>query len=138
MNEFAQVAGHRPGWDWCGVGVSVACGVHCMVTPVVLAVLPAVGGVMGSRWVHTGLGFVLVPVALWAFWRGLRRHGRLRATVIGGLGATVLMTLLASEWNVCCKEELGWWRATVSVVGSAMLVSGHLLNLRDGRCGCEE
>jgi len=54
--------------------LSAACVVHCAVTPVVMAMLPAAASVLGGA--HPVLLVAVMGVAVWAFVPGFKRHGR--------------------------------------------------------------
>jgi hypothetical protein len=116
------------------VGVSFACGVHCLLSPVLLMAAPAAGSDFTAPWVHTLLAVVVVPVALMAFWHGLRRHGRLGPTLLGGLGAAVLIRTLVNDWGDCCPTRFDLAHTLSNVAGSLLLILAHALNLYDLRC----
>lgn len=109
-----------------------------------MILLPALGGVvMGSGgggwggWVHWVMIVGVVPVALVGLYRGLKRHGRLRAGMLGMLGCSILMTSLMWESGDCCGVD-GWKYTLVNVAGSLLVAGGHGLNLWDlHRVACD-
>lgn len=143
--------------DRLGIGLSACCGVHCLVTPGLLVLLPAVGGWFANEWVHWVVLGLIAPVAAWALWRGSRRSaqaGWWRWAPLG-LGVAGLMVLTAGAWghpDTCCPSDplnggyatmdaAAWGWVGVNVLGSALLVSGHgwnLMRMRGERGdGCE-
>ncbi|MEM1446700.1 MAG: MerC domain-containing protein [Planctomycetota bacterium] len=145
--------------DRLGIGLSACCGLHCLVTPWLLVVLPAVGGWFANDWVHWAALALIGPVALWALWRGVLRSnvsGRRKWAPLG-LGVAGLLVLTAGAWghpDTCCPSDplsggyatmdaSAWGWVGVNVLGSVLLVAGHgwnLLRLRgpsgEGVCGC--
>jgi len=124
--------------DRLGIAVSLACGVHCVATPALLAALPAVGAAFASPWVHAGLIGAVAPLAAYAYWRGVRRTGRFRAATVGGAGlVTVAAAMLvggeAACGDACCAAEPSRGHLWANLLGSALLVAGHGLNLHDVR-----
>lgn len=122
------------GLDRWGITLSTACGVHCLTLPVLLALLPGLGSIAGSVWVHGMLSAVLVPLALTALYRGARRHGRYRGLWLGVLGLAVTLAVAIAEAGHEHGPGVVHWDALLtSLSGSAMLVTAHLLNLNDLR-----
>jgi hypothetical protein len=158
--------------DFGGLIVAVACIVHCLATPFLLAAAgyalatpaaetsaaePVEGdeccplcrgeeaekatpdGTQPDRCCPTPvvcrvLAVVAFGVGLAAFVPGFRRHGRWPVLVAGVVGLTLLV---ASGFFVRHLPSSAWERP-VMVAGSGLLILGHLLNLRWGRCcaGC--
>ncbi len=116
---------YRQLWDHAGVAVSTACMVHCIALPVLLVFLPGLAVLVPSaESVHLALVAVLVAVAAAAFVPGYRRHRRRAVLALAGLGlALVTVGALA--------HGLGEWVETaLTVSGSIVLTSAHLLNRR--------
>lgn len=116
---------YRQLWDHAGVAVSTACMVHCIALPVLLVFLPGLTVLVPSaESVHVALIAVLVVVAAAAFVPGYRRHRRRAVLGLAGLG-------LALVGAGALAHELGEWMETaLTVSGSVVLVSAHLLNRR--------
>ena len=114
--------------DRLGVGASVLCLVHCLLTPFLLTGVAAFGSLGGHE---ADLAFHLVvfalalPLALLAAWPGYREH-RDRA-VLALLGAGVVLLVL----SFVLHDVLGVAGHTaLTVGGSVALVAGHLRNYR--------
>jgi len=119
----------RVDWDRVGIGLSALCVLHCILTPVVLILIPAlgVGGELAAtevfHWVMAGL---LLPVALIAFWRGYRHHRALTALVLGFSGVMIIYVgLFLPEASGGLNVHLA-----VNIFGSSLLLTGHVLNRR--------
>lgn len=120
--------------DRLGITLSLACTAHCVLTPFVVVLLPVFGTTFRSSWVHVVFAAVLVPVGLFAFWRGFRRSGRVRAMAIGSVGLSLLMWVLALQDRACCEGETSPALTFTNILGSLIVVIGHRLNLHD--CSC--
>jgi hypothetical protein len=112
-----------PTWaDYSGVAVSSLCAIHCVVTPVLAAVLPQVD-YFHSSWVHGVFLLLVVPLAVYAFIKCYGEHGRTLPSVLGGIG----LLLLSSFALLGTADQ---WETVLTVAGSLFLITGHLLNLR--------
>lgn len=112
-------------WDRVGVAVSSLCLVHCIGG----ALLPGLFAVAGTHVVsgealHAGLLLVVLPVAALALARGVKRHGDRRAAGLGVAGIAFLGLGLAAHGGSGVLET------ALTVVGSALLVTGHAWNMR--------
>lgn len=110
-------------WDALGLLASGLCLVHCMSLPLLLAALPALG-FLAARAFHVALGGLVLGLAALAFVSGYRRHRRLGVLALGLGGAASLGVAMLLPEGVVAGER---W---LTVVGSLVLVSAHLLNLR--------
>ena len=111
-----------PSLDRVAVALSGLCVVHCLLTSVLLALMSAAGGVLGSPIFHeAGLALAIVLAAV-AMGRGAMAHGRMLPTAVGSLGIGVMMGALTLPHGG--SETIG------TVIGVALLASAHLLNSR--------
>ncbi len=113
--------------DRFGATGSLLCAIHCAVTPLLLAALPALGL---SLWFDGSLEWVLVVfvtlLGLFSLGWSYRRHRALRA-----LG--VLVTGLAALWAGLLYPPLHAAvvpHAVVMTFGGTLVGMAHLLNLR--------
>ena len=89
-------------WDLAGIGASLLCILHCVATPMLVVVLPALEVL--ERQTHAVFALSILCIGLLAFvpgyrrhrrWRGLhggagpRLHGRCRGRLIRARGALV-------------------------------------------------
>jgi hypothetical protein len=106
--------------DRLAIGLSGLCLVHCLATTVLLALVSAAGGILGSHWVHeVGLGLAMIMGAI-ALGRGILEHGYTMPSAVGGLGLGVMAGALTMPHDGT--------EALYTVVGVAILALGHRLN----------
>lgn len=115
---------HQP-IDRLGTLASGACAVHCVLSGVLPEVLAAAGlGALLGHEFEWGFTLVALVLAASALVLGFRKH-RSRP-VVALLGGVVVVLLLAR-----LLEDAGEMVCTsLSVLGSALLVTGHLSNIR--------
>lgn len=87
------------GWlDWAAIGMSVVCGIHCLVTPLLLVALPILGRTV---WVderfHVWMLALVVPTTTLAVLSGCRRHKDRWVAVLSVAGIALLATALGAE-----------------------------------------
>lgn len=97
MKNAANCLAQRSGWlDRIAIIMAVACGIHCLITPILLVALPILGTTFwGSANFHLWmLGFVLPTTAL-ASIAGCRKHKNkaVAALAIGGVSLLATATL---------------------------------------------
>jgi hypothetical protein len=122
--------------DRLGIALSAACALHCVVTPALLFLLPMVGSTFANVWVHRGFALVLVPVGVFAFWRGLLKSGRFRATCVGAAGMSILLWSQVFTDQQCCPTGPTVAHTATNIFASLLIVVGHRLNLIDARLSC--
>ena len=103
-----------------GIALSGLCLVHCLATSVLLALLSAAGGMLGSPVVHE-IGLVLAMImGAMALGRGILDHGYSMPSAVGGLGLGVMAGSLSLPHDGT--------EAVFTVFGVAILALGHRLN----------
>jgi hypothetical protein len=106
--------------DRIAIGLSGLCLVHCVATAVLLALVSAAGGFLGSPLIHEiGLTLAMVMGAI-ALGRGIVEHGYSMPSAIGGLGLGVMAGALTLPHDGT--------EAIYTVIGVAILALGHRLN----------
>lgn len=106
--------------DRIAMGVSGLCLVHCLATAVLLGLLSAAGGMLGSPIIHeVGLVLAMVLGAV-ALGKGVLEHDYLLPSAVGGLGLGVMAGALS------LPHDGG--EAMVTVAGVLILALGHKLN----------
>jgi hypothetical protein len=106
--------------DRLAIGLSGLCLVHCLATAVLLGLVSAAGGLLGSHLIHeVGLGLAMVLGAV-ALGRGIREHGFMMPSAVGGLGLGVMAGALTLPHNGV--------EALYTMVGVGVLALGHRLN----------
>ncbi len=106
--------------DRMAIGLSGLCLVHCLATTILLAMVSALGGALGSPIVHeVGLGLAMIMGAI-ALGRGILEHGYSMPSAVGGLGLGVMAGALTMPHDGS--------EALYTIVGVAILALGHRLN----------
>ena len=96
--------------DRIAMGLSGLCLVHCVATAVLLALVSAAGGFLGSPIIHeVGLTLAMM-IGAYALGRGILEHGYMMPSAIGGLGLGVMAGALSLPHDG--REPLlhGRWR----------------------------
>lgn len=113
--------------DWAGMLASIGCAVHCAVTPLFVAYLPA----MGLAWLadsgfHRWMAVLCFGLATAAFVPGLRKHGSFVPAVLGGVGVLLLMVAAFGVTEGCCSACCGVHAklATGSAASDVCVVAG--------------
>jgi len=105
--------------------LSGACLVHCAALPLLVLMLPSLGGVLfdhssALHWVLLGLA---VPVSGYALWRGYRRHSSSLAMGVGAVG--LLIMALGVSHLLSHQLEI-----PLTLTGAAIVAAAHLHNIR--------
>jgi len=107
-------------FDRIALGLSGLCMVHCLATAVVLGLISAASGLLGSPWIHeVGLTLAMILGAV-ALGRGIYEHGFMMPGAVGGLGLGVMAGALTMPHDGS--------EALFTVVGVSILTHGHRLN----------
>jgi hypothetical protein len=107
--------------DRIAMGLSGLCLVHCVATTVLLALLSAAGGALGSPIIHeVGLSLAMIMGAF-SLGRGILEHGYAMPSAVGALGLGVMAGALTLPHDGS--------EALYTVVGVGILALGHRLNL---------
>jgi len=106
------------------VGATIACLIHCLALPLLIAAIPVVSSVLPIplHFHEIALGLA-IPATAGALFAGYRRH-RLAAPLIAGTVGLTLLTLGAIHWGETPLEM------PVTVLGSLAIAVAHLANWR--------
>lgn len=109
--------------DTAGMLVSGLCLIHCLMTPMLLALGGAglLGALLDDRLLHLLMLLPVLVLALASFPPACRRHRRPMVMVAGFTGLLLLVVALQLE---------GAWEMLASVCGAGLLVSAHFANRR--------
>ena len=108
------------GLDRVALGLAGLCLVHCLGTAIVLAMLSAAGGLLGSPLIHeVGLGLAMI-LGVVALGRGIVEHGFMMPSAVGSLGLGVMGGALSLPHDGT--------EALYTVIGVGILALGHQLN----------
>jgi hypothetical protein len=114
--------------DAVGQVLSAVCAVHCVSTPVILAVMPAAGSALGGA--HPVLFFFVVAVGAWAFVPGYRCHHRAQVPLLA-LAGVALLGLAAFAFHETVLDTV------FSLLGAGFMMAAHWRNrvlLKAERC----
>ncbi|WP_395337421.1 MerC domain-containing protein [Novosphingobium sp. BL-8H] len=116
--------------DGAATCASAACLVHCLVLPLVIALLPTLAGSLDpGEGFHTLILLFAVPTSALALVPGWRRGG-----AIGPLAAGVVGLFLLSAGVVVSGGPI--LERVVTVAGSLLLAGAHIANWRMRRTAC--
>jgi len=114
-------------WDHAGIIASALCLIHCVVLPLLLIAMPALGFAwLADEWTHRILIFLLMLMASAAFVAGYRLHRRALIPVVAilALGLLSFAAFGVGAWlQSDCEKSL-------TVTGSILLIAAHGMNLR--------
>lgn len=123
--------------DKTAIVLSIICTIHCLLLPLAMTMLPALGATsLGGASFHRLLLLAILPASMIALTMGCRKHRHLHVVFIGSLGL-IILTLTAFFGHELLGEA-GEKMATVS--GAAIIAFGHLRNhalCRHFQCHCQ-
>ncbi len=110
--------------DGFALSASALCMVHCLALPLLLAVLPALTSRFSGPWFHIVMLMVAIPTSVIALVGGFRRHHLLWPLFLGATGLTLMAGGVMFEGRFIVETGM-------TVFGSAMLASAHIMNWRN-------
>lgn len=152
--------GRTEGWlHKLAIGFAGVCGVHCLLTPVLLILFPIIGSTFFvEESFHLWMLLAVVPTTVIAVFLGCRRHkdkyvfllaltglSLIIAAAVWGHGHELHSVLLDGEAVVCEHEHHGdhdhshhherghahsAWATWFTVIGAVFMVGGHFRNHR--------
>ncbi|OFC70340.1 MerC domain-containing protein [Alteromonas confluentis] len=114
--------------DKIAIALSSLCVVHCIITPILLIALPALGGVafLDHEVFHQILLFFVLPVGVIAITAGYRHHKS--AAILGSGLLGLLLLTLAGTIAHDLVGEIG--ETVLTIVASLFIVYAHIQNYR--------
>ena len=109
-------------WDLLGGALTLACAIHCALTPILLLSLP----VFATEGFDHGVALTLIAIASIAILGGAYQHRRFNAILPFVVGA-VLLSLRHSAGPIGSPPEIA-----VSLVAAAFFLYAHAINY--GHC----
>lgn len=114
----------QPAGDRAAIFLSGLCLIHCLVLPLLLALLPWLAWfVENDAVVHRWLLIAIVPVSAYALFLGCAQHGQRAWLWLGAMALAVLM-------GAAVADVVETWESSLTLLGSVTLSAAHLLNLR--------
>lgn len=122
--------------DKAAIGLSLICTVHCLLLPIALTMLPALGAsIAGDENFHLLLLLAVIPTSLIALTLGCRKHGHGHVVLTGLLGL-IILTLTAFLGHDLLGDS---GEKVASVLGAGTIALTHIRNYRlcrDAQCHC--
>lgn len=121
--------------DRFGICVSGICVVHCIVTPIVIILFPALNtSHLFHDWFHLIFGTVVITSVLIAVYPHCNRHGHKDIVALALLGSISILFALFFGHDLNKYFEHGF-----TTLGSVLLITAHIKNMkvRHGRCESE-
>jgi hypothetical protein len=113
-------------WDRLGMWLSAVCALHCLVTPFITLSLPFWVYSIHYSPVHLAIAIFIIPIGLYAFWNGYKRHHNKWILLLGCFGLAFLSIALTGPST---RNQLRW-NDILTLIGSGFLISAHLWNRR--------
>lgn len=134
MSEYEHEHEHVKADRW-GLAVSGVCILHCFGTAGLLAFLPLLSSFTHTdHWIHVGLAFILIPLAIYAVTAGFKHHKKTLVpflAIIGGMSVIIgaSIPLLNSNTHQHLDPHLGQPEIFLTICGSSLLMVSHALNI---------
>ena len=109
--------------DASGIGLSVACIVHCLALPLMVSFGPAFAMLAEAEWLHKGLVMIAAPLFFLALAATAASGRRVSFALIGGIGIALL---IAGAF----VEALHDYETPLTVIGALALATAHLMRWR--------
>jgi len=111
--------------DRAAIGLSLICVVHCLVTPVAITLLPALGATfLEGETFHYAVLLLVLPTSLVALALGCRKHRSAGVLMTGLLGLLVLCLIPILGDRVTGEH----WETTTTIAGAALIALAHVRN----------
>lgn len=114
----------KPGfWDRVGIGLSGICAIHCLLVPVIVALIPLWPAFEEFHEYTHLIFFIAIAPAVYLSLRQRHKSPKITVLLISGL----FLIFLAWYFNDILGE---YGEAGITLVGSILLITGHWLNYR--------
>lgn len=104
--------------DVPAIGLSSLCLIHCLILPVLGAVLPVAGNMAEAEWIHQLLVLMTLPITAFAVIRHRKSKVLFSFIVPAALGLVLLLT-------AGFVEALHDFETQLTIVGAILLASAH-------------
>lgn len=130
-------------YDVAGIVFSLICGIHCLVTPVLIINFPKLGEQFESPWVQSILLILIAAVFYQSVYKNFKRHKSKLTLGLGFSGFiiliyTYLIELLGEHHEHMDAAQHQHQDETLTIVlaivGSALMISSHLFNIKHCKC----
>ncbi|WP_189402942.1 MerC domain-containing protein [Arenicella chitinivorans] len=116
-----------PWLDRISIGLSTLCVVHCLATPLLLVLVPALGTTFfAGEELHFYLVVGVVPASCFSLGLGCKRHQRIWVALLGIAGLSMLVFAL----NLERVDIAPHWESSITLLGSLLISAAHFCNFR--------
>ncbi|GAB2702523.1 MerC domain-containing protein [Aliiglaciecola sp. 3_MG-2023] len=114
--------------DRSAITLSTLCVIHCLLSPIILLVLPTLTSlaILDDEHLHIWLLYGVVPISIFAITFGYVHQRSMPILITALIGLVILV--LAGALGHDVFGETG--EAVASVIGAALVGFGHLQNLK--------
>ncbi|MCP8900772.1 MerC domain-containing protein [Gilvimarinus xylanilyticus] len=113
--------------DKLAITLSLACAIHCLALPLLLALLPSLAALaLDHESFHFWMVVAVIPSSLYALTLGCKKHRRVRVLLLGTIGLTLLV--LAVALGEARIGEAG--EKLLTLAGATCVALGHWMNFR--------
>ena len=141
-NQTLSDCTHFTWLDRLGVGMALVCAVHCLLTPLLIIVLPIIAT---SFWVDENFHFwmlsLVVPLTAISFFIGCRKHHDIILAILAVIGIGLLFCGVIFGCSSCqgdhylpsfsdFKNFPHGFESTFTTLGGFFLVFAHIRNFR--------
>ena len=136
-------APHPSAWlDRLGMGMAMVCAVHCLLTPILVVLLPIIAT---SFWVdrsfHLWMLAIVAPMTAFSFFMGCRKHHDGLLILLAGVGLVLLITGISVGCSSCDSHNHAHsifdldsfphsLESLLTTLGGLILVIAHFRNFR--------
>lgn len=125
--------------DKTAIGLSLACAVHCLATPLLIVLLPSLSALnLDNEAFHLWLVAAVIPTSAYALTMGCKQHKQFRFIAFGIVGLTCL--ILAVLLGESLLSETG--EKVLTMIGAGIIAYTHYQNYRlcqhHNNCNCAD
>ena len=126
-------------YDYVGMILSLLCGLHCLITPILIVSIPALGKSLQSLWLHSFLILLMAFVFYQSVYKRYKIHNSKHILGLGLTGfALVLISYLNEIFHGHEHHDAGHVEAhtdetlmiVLAITGAVFLISSHILNIQ--------
>ena len=111
--------------------VSLTCAVHCLITPVLILMLPFLGHHLSNIYIEAGLLGFSILAGLWIVYRGYCSHKQSHSLLVFTIGALFWIFHLVFESLGIHHNEF-----FLVISGAILVIISYILNHRSTTCCC--
>ncbi len=122
--------------DRSAIGLSLLCALHCLLLPIAIILYPhSTAFLPDDEVVHLSILFIVIPISLFALFKGAQIHKKSYVFFVGLIGlATLILALLLGH------SILGnYGEKILTLIGSLIVIFAHFRNFsicRKNDCLC--